>query len=68
MFVAAARMASRRPLLGTAGSTAEWALDFFLAIINVGEARALAGWQIFIAVIKTTNLRATLSLLLALFA
>ena len=68
MLVAAARMASRRPLLGTAGSTTEGALDFFLTIVNVGEARALTGRQIFIAVIETANLRTALSLLLALFA
>lgn len=68
MLITAALVALCRPLLGTAGSTTERALDFFLTIINIGEARALTGWQIFVAVIKTANLRAALSLLLAFFA
>ena len=68
MLITAALVALRRPFLSTAGATTEGALDFFLTIVNVGETRTLTGWQIFIAVIKTANLRAALSLLLALFA
>ena len=59
-------MALCRPLLGTAGSTTEGTLNFFLTIVNVREARTLAGWQIFIAVIKTVIIRAVLFFLLIL--
>mmetsp|Transcript_4007 Transcript_4007/g.11418 ORF Transcript_4007/g.11418 Transcript_4007/m.11418 type:complete len:220 (+) Transcript_4007:45-704(+) len=68
MLVAATFVAKRRTFLGAASAAAKGTLHLRLTIINVVEARALAGRQFLVAVVKVTHVRAAQALLLAFLA
>ena len=68
MLVTAAFVATGRSFMSTAGTTTEGTLHLLLTIVDVGEASALAGRQVLVAVVKVTHVRAALALLLALLA